>query len=178
MPLCLTGWLIWSRDLAHGYWFATSQCIAWTLGTISYYALPTLGPGIAYPFRYPDALSNTGAIQLMSGITWTRLFYINDASGSLQSIAGFASLHCAITLLVTLMVQYTMRNRWVKIFFWVNFCLTVVSTVYFGWHYIADDIAGIAIALVSFYVGGWASNQTFVRHREPVAERREEVTTV
>jgi len=30
---------------AFGYWFATSQCVAWSLGTVSYYALPTLGPG-------------------------------------------------------------------------------------------------------------------------------------
>jgi hypothetical protein len=173
VPLCLVAWLIWARDLAYGYWFASSQCIAWTLGTISYYALPTLGPGLNYPFRYPPALSHTGAIQLMTSVQGTRQFYLSDAAGSLQSVAGFASLHCAITLLVTLMVQYTVRNRYVKIFFWVNFCLTVVSTIYFGWHYVFDDVAGIAIALVAFYVGGWASNQSFERHRtdEPARER-------
>ena len=42
----------------------------------------------------------------------------------------------------------------------------------------ADDVAGVAIALVSFYVGAWASHQSFVRHREPVEERAEEVTSV
>ena len=68
--------------------------------------------------------------------------------------------------------------RWLKIVFWVNICLTAVATLYFGWHYVADDIAGVAIALVSFYVGGWASGQSFTRHREPVEDRREEVTTV
>jgi hypothetical protein len=177
VPLCLTGWLIWAKDLAHGYWFATSQCIAWTLGTISYYALPTIGPGLDYPFRY-QGLDNTGAIRLMGSIQWTRQTFLNDAAGSLQSVAGFASLHCGITLLVTLMVQYTIRNRWIKIFFWVNFCLTVVSTLYFGWHYVADDVAGVAIALVSFYVGGRASNQTFVRHRAAAPELRAEVTSV
>lgn len=167
VPLCLTAWLIWSRNLGFGYWFATSQCIAWTLGTLSYYALPTLGPGINYPWLYAT-VTNTPAIKLMSSVTWTRIYFLNDAAGSLQSIAGFASLHCAITLLVTLMIQYTLRSRLLKIFFWVNFGLTVVSTIYFGWHYIADDIAGVAIALVSFYVGGWASHQSFVRHRAPV----------
>ena len=50
VPLALAAWLIWSRNLGYGYWFAVSQCVAWTLGTISYYALPTLGPGIEYPF--------------------------------------------------------------------------------------------------------------------------------
>ena len=48
VPLALTAWLVWSRNLTFGYWFATSQCIAWTLGTLSYYALPTLGPGFDY----------------------------------------------------------------------------------------------------------------------------------
>ena len=63
--------------------------------------------------------------------------------GAVQSVAGFASLHVAITLLVALMVQYTVRNRVLRIVFWVNFGLTVVATIYFGWHYIADDIAGV-----------------------------------
>src|SRR5688500_3107682 len=45
VPIGVTAWLVWSRNLSYGYWFVTSQCIAWTLGTASYYALPTLGPG-------------------------------------------------------------------------------------------------------------------------------------
>jgi PAP2 superfamily len=176
VPLALAAWLVWSRDLGFGYWFAASQCIAWTLGTASYYALPTLGPGIEYPFVYSD-LPNTGAMQLMTSITWTRQYYLNDASGSLQSIAGFASLHVAITLLVALMIQYTTTLRWLKIAFWVNTSITAVATLYFGWHYVADDIAGVAIALVAFYVGGWASGQSFARHRT-AEERSREVTPV
>ena len=47
---------------------------------------------------------------------------------------------------------------------WVYFALTVVSTLYFGWHYIADDIAGAAIAFVSVWLGGLATGQKFDRH--------------
>jgi len=147
VPLALTAWLIWSRNLGFGYWFATSQCIAWTLGTVSYYALPTLGPGINYPWLY-DTVDDTAAGHLMKSLGDSRLFVVNSASHSLQSVAGFASLHCAITLLVAMMIQYTVRSRILKIVFWVNFCLTCVATLYFGWHYVADDIAGVAIALV------------------------------
>ena len=64
------------------------------------------------------------------------------------------------------MIQYTTTMRWLKIIFWVNACLTAVATLYFGWHYVADDVAGVAIALVAFYIGGWASHQSFARHRE------------
>jgi hypothetical protein len=47
---------------------------------------------------------------------------------------------------------------------WVYFGLTVVSTLYFGWHYIADDLAGAAIAVVSVWLGGLATGQKFERH--------------
>jgi membrane-associated phospholipid phosphatase len=97
-----------------------------------------------------DALVNSRHVVLWTG-----------SSDTVQSVAGFASLHVAITLLVALMVQYTTRMRWLKIVFWVNFGFTVIATLYFGWHYIADDIAGVMIAFVSFYVGGIASGQKF-----------------
>jgi len=71
----------------------------------------------------------------------------------------------------------TTTLRWLKIVFWVNTCITAVATLYFGWHYVADDIAGVAIALFSFYVGGWASGQSFTRYRA-VERQLEEVTTV
>ena len=90
----------------------------------------------------------------------------------MQSVAGFASLHCAITLLLALIVQYTLRSRsreWVG---WVNFALTVVATIYFGWHYLADDLAGIVIAIIGFYLGGIASGQKFDRRGPPRSPRR------
>jgi hypothetical protein len=183
VPLALAVWLVWSRNIGFGYWFATSQCIAWTLGTASYYALPTLGPGFYHPWLY-QTVEGTAAGRLMNSLANSRVWAINTSAPSLQDltstlsgVAGFASLHVAITLLVALMIQYTTTIRWLKIVFWVNASITAVATIYFGWHYVADDIAGVAIALFSFYVGGWASGQSFTRHRA-VEQRREEVTTV
>ncbi|KRA29925.1 MULTISPECIES: phosphatase PAP2 family protein [unclassified Nocardioides] len=172
VPLGVTAWLVWSRNMSFGYWFVTSQCLAWSLGTLSYYLLPTLGPGIAYAAEYygTGGLAHTGTTDLMNGIVRARgnVLY-GGATGSVNSIAGFASLHCAITLLFALMVQYTLRSKILKWVFWVNFGLTVIATLYFGWHYVADDIAGIAIAVVSFYLGGVASGQKFDRglHSHP-----------
>ncbi|RYC14360.1 inositol phosphorylceramide synthase [Nocardioides zhouii] len=164
VPLALAAWLVWSRNITFGYWFATSQCLAWALGTASYYALPTLGPGFSYSYLYTD-LPVTGSSQLMKALSYGRSGVIRDGlEGSVQSVAGFASLHVAITLLVALMVQYTLRNRILHIVFWANFAITVVATLYFGWHYIADDLAGVVIALFSFWLGGLASGQKFDRH--------------
>jgi hypothetical protein len=161
VPLAVTAWLVWSRNLAYGYWFVSSQCVAWTLGTVSYYALPTLGPGLKYVWLY-ESLPRTPTYQLMESLQYGRQNVKYGVVGdAVQSVAGFASLHCAITLLVALMIQYTVANRWLRRVFWVNFACTVVATLYFGWHYIADDIAGVMIAFVSFYVGGIASGQKF-----------------
>jgi hypothetical protein len=164
VPLALTAWLIWSRNISYGYWFATSQCIAWALGTASYYALPTLGPGLEYSWLYRD-LADNPASQLMASLTYQRQgVIIGGVEGAVQSVAGFASLHCAITLLVALMVQHTIRSRILHWIFWTNFAFTIVATIYFGWHYIADDVAGVLIALIAFYVGGIVSGQKFERH--------------
>jgi hypothetical protein len=164
VPLALTGWLVWSRNLTYGYWFATSQCLAWSLGTLSYYALPTLGPGFQYPWLY-EGLPDTPASTLMEALSYGRAGVTHfGVQGAVQSVAGFASLHAAITLLVALMVQFTLRSKVLKWVFWVNFGCTLLATIYFGWHYISDDVAGIMIALISFYVGGIASGQKFDRH--------------
>ncbi len=163
VPLALAAWLVWSRNITFGYWFATSQCLAWMLGTASYYALPTLGPGFQYSYLYAD-LPKSGSSQLMESLSYGRSGVLREgAVGAVQSVAGFASLHVGITLLVALMVQYTLQSRILHIIFWANFSITVVATLYFGWHYIADDLAGVVIALFSFWLGGLASGQKFDR---------------
>lgn len=164
VPLALTGWLIWSRNMSYGYWFATSQCIAWTLGTISYYALPTVGPGFEYQWLYTD-LAHTPTTDLMNTLAQQRENFNYDLiPGAMQGVAGFASLHVGITVLVALVAQYTLRVRFVHWLLWINVVLTMFATLYFGWHYVADDIAGVVLALVSFYLGGLASGQVFDRH--------------
>ena len=159
VAILVTVWLVWARNISHGWWFVTAQGFAWTLGTLSYYALPTLGPGLGYYWLY-DELAHTGTTDLMNALVNARQnFRFGD--GQAQTVAGFASLHTGISLLWALMVQFTVQSRLLKIVFWVNFGLTVVATLYFGWHYIVDDIAGITIAFVSFYVAGLATGQKF-----------------
>ena len=163
VPIAVTCWLVWSRNLSFGYWFVCAQAIAWTLGTVSYYALPTVGPGLQYPYIYKP-LAHTPTTDLMNSLVNARHTALWDAqANAAQTVAGFASLHVAITLLTALMVQYTVAIRWLRIVFWVNFTCTCVATLYFGWHYVSDNIAGVMIALSAFYLGGIASKQQFRR---------------
>jgi membrane-associated phospholipid phosphatase len=164
VPISVTIWLVWSRNVSFGYWYVTAQCICWTLGTASYYIIPTLGPNFAFPWLYGD-LDTTGVKALQDALYYGRQSVRYDPfANGVQSVAGFASLHVAVTLLMALVAQYTVRSRAIKITLWVYMVITVLSTTYFGWHYIADDIAGAVIAFVSFYLGGIATGQKFDEH--------------
>jgi membrane-associated phospholipid phosphatase len=164
-PLSLIVYLVWSRNISWGYWYATAQCLAWMLGTISYYALPTLGPNFAYPFRYTD-LDPTKVSALIHSLWISRQDVIVAplTTNSIQSVAGFASLHVGIILTLALVTHYTVRHAWLRWLMWVYFALTVLSTIYFGWHYLSDDIAGAAIACLSVWLGGVATGQKFDKH--------------
>ncbi len=164
-PLSLIVYLVWSRNISYGYWYATAQCLAWALGTVSYYVLPTLGPNFAFPFLYVD-LEQTGVTALQDSLYWGRYDVLAAPlkTDSIQSVAGFASLHVGIILTLALVTHYTVRHAWIRYSMWTFFGLTVLSTLYFGWHYIADDIAGAAIAVVSVWLGGLATGQKFERH--------------
>jgi PAP2 superfamily len=164
-PASLIVYLVWSRNISYGYWYATAQCLAWALGTVSYYLLPTLGPNFSFPFIYAD-LDPTGVSDLQDSLYNSRMDVVWSplTTDSIQSVAGFASLHVGIILTLALITHYTVRHRWIRWSMWVYFALTVLSTLYFGWHYISDDVAGAAIAVVSVWVGGLATGQRFDRH--------------
>ncbi len=164
-PLSLVVYLVWARNITFGYWYATAQCLAWALGTLSYYLLPTLGPNFAYVWLYSD-LDQTSVAEMQKSLYYSRgdVRWNPLHTDSIQSVAGFASLHVGIILTLALITHYTVRHALIRRVMWVFFGLTVLSTLYFGWHYIADDIAGAAIAVVAVWLGGIATGQQFERH--------------
>lgn len=163
VPVSIVIWAVWSRNVSFGYWFITAQCICWALGTLSYYAIPTLGPNFFFPWLYSD-LPDTGVADLQDALFYGRQNILwNPFADGVQSVAGFASLHVAITVSLALVAQYTLRTRIFKIILWAYVVLVAISTTYFGWHYIADDIAGLAIALVAVYLAALGTGQKFDR---------------
>ena len=44
VPVSLGAALVWSKNVATGFWYVTALCINWVLGALSYYWLPSLGP--------------------------------------------------------------------------------------------------------------------------------------
>jgi len=173
VPMTVIAWAVWSRNVGFGLWYVTADCLVWTLGTASYYIIPTLGPNFAFPWLYTN-LDRTGVTSLQDALSNGRehIIYVNPFADGVQSVAGFASLHVGITLMTCLVAHYTVRQRWIRVLLWVNLVLVIISTTYFGWHYIADDVAGAFIAFVSVYGAGWATGQKFdTEARDRVVER-------
>ncbi len=176
VPISLAAALVWSRDVSLGLWYTTALCLNWALGTASYYLLPALGPFAVRSWNYND-LPTTGVSSLQQGMLRARSNVITDPFGtnSVQSIAAFASLHTSIVFTAALIVHLVGFPRVVRITMWVFFALTLISTIYFGWHYIIDDIAGLAIGGVSVALAGIATRKAtdHMPSRQPAGSGRQ-----
>jgi len=139
-------------------WYVTALCLNWTLGTASYYFLPSLGPVYAQPGLFAD-LPETGTSRLQDSLLISRSLVIDDPHGSdrIQSIAAFASLHVSIVLTAALIAQFAIRSIGIRTVMWTFFTLTAIATIYFGWHYLLDDLAGVVIAVTSVLLAGWGT---------------------
>jgi len=154
VPVSLAVALIWSNKLQTGVWYVTALCITWVLGALRYYVLPALGP----IFERPDLFANlpeTGVTGLQEKLTEHRAEYLRDPFGTdaVQSIAAFASLHTAVVFVAALIAQLSGAPKILRIGLWAYVGMTLIATVYFGWHYVVDDIAGLGIGFVSVYAG-------------------------
>jgi len=83
-----------------------------------------------------------------------------QATANVQGIAGFASLHVAIVFSAALVAHLVGLPRILRWALWAFFALTSVATIYFGWHYLVDDVAGLAIGAVAVWIGALATGQT------------------
>ncbi|MDN6134923.1 MAG: phosphatase PAP2 family protein [Brevibacterium sp.] len=167
IPISLGAALILSRNVAIGAWYATTLSLNWVLGTVSYYILPALGPAFAQPGLYGD-LTPTGVSDLQQSLITTRLDFLADpiGSGEIQGVAAFASLHVSVTFAAALFMMHTRQKPLLQTLTWVFFGLTVVATLYFGWHYIVDDIAGMGIGWASVALGAWVTGNRRRRSRQ------------
>ncbi|MGH3509565.1 MAG: phosphatase PAP2 family protein [Nocardioidaceae bacterium] len=145
--------LVFTRRLRDGYVFIASALWVWILGVGSYYLIPTLGPFHIAPREFaglPHTMVQDTQVQYMAQRAY--LLAHPHASGAFAQISAFASLHVAVTSLILLMAVYY-RLRWAvwgMSFFLVG---TILATIYLGWHYAVDDIAGLAIALIGVGLG-------------------------
>jgi membrane-associated phospholipid phosphatase len=149
LPLSLALALVFSRHLQAGLFYATALSINWILGAASYFLLPSLGPIYADPAAFAH-LPTSEVTHLQNVLLDQRVAFLHDPLTSTpQSIAAFASLHIAMSLTAAVAAHLLGAGRRLKIALWTWCALTVTSTIYLGWHYVLDDLAGIVIGLTA-----------------------------
>ena len=145
LPLSLGFALVFAERLRVSLFYATALSINWVLGAISYFVLPALGPIYYYPTWF-TALPGTEVARLQEMLMDDRVgFLANTATGTPQAIAAFASLHIAMSF-TALLAAYTLDlGKRFKQALWAWFSITFVATIYLGWHYVLDNVAGMLI---------------------------------
>ena len=150
VPISLALALVFSPRPEGGIFYAVALSINWGLGAASYFMLPALGPIYIEREDFAD-LPASSASHLQDVLLNQRFRFLGDptAADAHQSIAAFGSLHTSIIFTVAVAAHMLGLGRPLRIGLWALFALTVISTVYLGWHYVVDDLAGIVIALMA-----------------------------
>ena len=150
LPLSLALALVFSPNLPGGLFYATALSINWPLGAASYFLLPALGPVYAEPASFAH-LPASGASSLQALLLDQRLEFLRDpvAGGAAQSIAAFASVHISMIFTAAVAAHLLGLARRLRIGLWVLLAVTIAATIYLGWHYVVDDLAGILIGLAA-----------------------------
>jgi membrane-associated phospholipid phosphatase len=149
LPLTIGLALVFSRDLQAGLFYTTAQSINWVLGAASYFLLPSLGPVFAEPAAFVS-LPASEVTHLQSILLDQRIEFLRDpATGTPQSIAGFASLHISMSFTAAVAAHLLGLGRRWKIGLWIWFAVTTASTIYLGWHYVLDDVAGVILGAMA-----------------------------
>ena len=169
VPLSLGAALVWARSARVGAFYVTALSLNWLLGTASYYLVPSLGPVFVRPELFAD-LPRTGVTALQESLLETRLEVLADpaTATAVQGIAGFASLHVSIVFTGALVAQRLGLHRSVRWAMWLFLVLTALSTVYFGWHYVIDDVAGLAIGGFAVWLAARATGSARAEPSAPV----------
>lgn len=164
IPISLGAMLVWSRDLSLGCWYATALSLNWILGTISYYLVPSLGPAYVAPQMFHD-LPESGVTALQHSLFRARVDFLADPveSERIHGIAGFASLHVSVVFTACLFFHRIGALRIIRYFLWAYLAGTIIATVYFGWHYVSDGLAGLLIGWLAVSISAWASGNKGVK---------------
>ena len=149
--------------------FVVSAMWTWILGAGSYYLIPSLGPFHEAPAEFAG-LTRTSIERTQTLYVAQRdhLLAHPQASDAFAQISAFASLHCALTFLVFLMARYYRLRvlSWLAAVFLAG---TLVATVYLGWHFAVDDVAGLALAWVAVQLGKLTVLGSWRSHRSASA---------
>lgn len=164
VPASIAIALIFTRNPAAGSWYVTAISLCWGFGAIGYFLLPTLGPAYSFPADFTD-LKRTYTTQLVENLATDRALVVPGiapnggpngdphATQALQTIAAFPSLHVGIMVTICLFLTLIAAARTIRIVAWVYLGLTVIATIYFGWHFSLDAVGGFVLGALAVWIG-------------------------
>jgi hypothetical protein len=144
---------VFTPRLRDGVGVLASLIWVWILGTVSYYAVPSLGPFQDRPQDFAGLPTTV--------VTRTQALYMSQrahllahphAPDAFAQVSAFASLHVGVTTVITLMAAHLGFVRTARVLR-VYLALTCLATVYLGWHFAVDDVAGLAIGWLAVRLG-------------------------
>ena len=149
VPWSVVGALVVTDRIRDGYVFLTSAMWVWILGVGSYYLIPSLGPFASEPQDF-TSLPESAITRTQTGYLSQRAHLLDEpwAPDAFNSISAFASLHVAFSCLILLALWAHGRHllAWLMTAY---VAATMVATIYFGWHFVVDDVAGVLIAMLA-----------------------------
>lgn len=164
VPASIAIALIFTRHPAAGSWYVTAISLCWGLGALGYFLLPTLGPAYSEPGDFTD-LTHTYTSTLITDLMDDRKLVVPMPYGNgvdmggdphathlVQTIAAFPSLHVGIMMTICLFLTLIAAARWMRIAAWAYLVLTILATIYFGWHFSVDALGGMVLGGLAVYV--------------------------
>lgn len=154
LPLSLAVALVWHRETFVGSWWVTAVAVDWVLGVATNFALPTVGPVYVRPHIFSDlATTTTSNLQDTMWVERMNVLAHPAAVHAVQNVAAFASLHVGIATTAVFVAQWAGFHKLLRVASWIFLVITMVATVYFGWHYLVDVIAGLLIGVAGAWIG-------------------------
>ena len=168
VPASLAIALVWTRRSTVGAWYVTAISLDWCLGAAIYYAVPSLGPVYSSPEWFSDLprTPNTAVNEMLLSDRIEVLAGPWD-TGTVQTIAAFASLHVAVMVTICLVVEQMRLPALIRIAAWTFLALTMVATIYLGWHFFIDVVAGVGVGVAAFVLAAKATGHPLRRRDEP-----------
>lgn len=155
LPLSLGLALVFSERIQVSLFYAAALSINWILGAATYFMLPALGPIYFEPGAF-SSLPHTEVTNLQQMLLDDRVGFLADpATGTPQAIAAFASLHIAMSFTALLAAYVLDLGRRLKRALWAWLVITIIATVYLGWHYFIDDLAGLVMGAAALMLAKW-----------------------
>jgi hypothetical protein len=153
-------------------WFAVrDRFAAWLVAVLTFTALG-VGGYVAFPSAPPWMASEVGVVGPVHRISGLGLEYLHLApldlvvtSGQASSnpVAAMPSMHAGSAMLVCLFLWPVAGRVW-RAALGLYVCIMALSLVYTGEHYVADVVAGWAVAGVAVAAGRLATRPSPTRH--------------